>query len=328
MLPEAALTAATLVYSVPMTFNPNAEIRSDNVTRSGGGGFGGGFRPGRGGGRRGGGLAIGGGGGCLLLVVLIIYMLAGGDPGALLGGSQPQPGPVAEGEKLDECDTGQDANERDDCLVQATIESADSLWAQLAPDAGIDFVEPGGRVFSGQVNTGCGPATSDVGPFYCPADASIYVDVSFFGELESRFGSDGGQLAKIYVVAHEYGHHIQNLEGSMQRADRSQTGPQSDAVRLELQADCYAGVWAHHAANTVDEDGVRMLEPLTQEDIASGLSAAAAVGDDHIQGEVAGGGIHPESWTHGSSEQRQSWFIKGYEEGTVQSCDTFSVPEV
>ena len=325
--PAQPVRDLALVYSVPMTFNPNAEIRSDNVSRSGGGGFGGGFRPGRGGGR-GGGIAIGGGGGCLLLVVILVYMLMGGDPGALLGGSQPQPGPVAEGGTLEECQTGEDANQRDDCLVQATIESADSLWAELAPASGIQFVEPGGQVFTGQVQTGCGPATSDVGPFYCPADASIYVDVTFFDELEGRFGADGGQLAKIYVVAHEYGHHIQNLEGAMNRADRSETGPQSDAVRLELQADCYAGVWAHHAANTVDENGVRMLEPLTREDISSALSAAAAVGDDHIQGEVAGGGIHPESWTHGSSEQRQTWFIQGYEQGTVESCDTFSAPQV
>ena len=325
--PAQPVRDLALVYSVPMTFNPNAEIRSDNVSRSGGGGFGGGFRPGRGGGR-GGGIAIGGGGGCLLLVVILVYMLMGGDPGALLGGSQPQPGPVAEGGTLEECQTGEDANQRDDCLVQATIESADSLWAELAPASGIQFVEPGGQVFTGQVQTGCGPATSDVGPFYCPADASIYVDVTFFDELEGRFGADGGQLAKIYVVAHEYGHHIQNLEGAMNRADRSETGPQSDAVRLELQADCYAGVWAHHAANTVDENGVRMLEPLTREDISSALSAAAAVGDDHIQGEVAGGQVNPESWTHGSSEQRQHWFTVGYSEGTVQACDTFAVDEV
>lgn len=311
-----------------MTFNPNAEIRSDNVSRGGGGGFGGGFRPG--GGRGGSGVAIGGGGGCILLVVIVIFTLMGGNPMDLLGGggSQPQPGPVVEGEKLTECDTGEDANQRDDCLVQATIESADSLWAQLGPENGIEFVEPHGKIFESQIQTGCGPGTSDIGPFYCPADATIYIDVSFFGELESRFGADGGQLAKIYVVAHEYGHHIQNLQGTMQQADRRDTGPQSDAVRLELQADCYAGVWAHHAANTTDEDGRTMLQPLTREDIASGLSAAAAVGDDHIQGEVAGGGVHPESWTHGSSEQRQQWFIQGYEQGTVASCDTFSAPEV
>ncbi|MGP9538534.1 KPN_02809 family neutral zinc metallopeptidase [Brachybacterium sp. AOP43-C2-M15] len=307
-----------------MTFNPKAEIRSENVSAAGGGG---GFRP-RGGGRGGGGLKLGGAGGCLLLVVVLVYALLGGNPLDLLGGSSTQRGPVAEGGSLDHCLSGADANEQDDCLVQATIESGDSLWAQLAPEEGVDFVEPQGRVFSDSVQTGCGAATADVGPFYCPADATIYVDVDFFDSLSGQYGADDGQLAKMYVVAHEYGHHIQQLAGTMQSADRSETGPQSDAVRLELQADCYAGVWAHHAANTVDDHGNAMLSPLSEDDIASALSAASAVGDDHIQGEVAGGQVQPESWTHGSSEQRRHWFTTGYEQGTVAACDTFAADEV
>jgi uncharacterized protein len=313
------------VYPVRMTFNPNAEIRSDNVSAAGRGG---GFRP-RGGGRGGRGLKIGGGGGCLLLVIVLVYALLGGNPLELLGGGTAgRQGPVAEGGSLDHCLTGADANEQDDCLVQATIESGDSLWAQLAPAAGMQFVEPRGTVFTGTVQTGCGGATADVGPFYCPADSTIYVDTTFFDSLSSRYGADGGQLAKMYVVAHEYGHHIQHLSGAMAGADRSQTGPQSDAVRLELQADCYAGVWAHHAATTVDDAGNAMLSPLTGDDIDSALSAASAVGDDHIQGEVAGGQVRPESWTHGSSEQRRDWFTAGYEQGTVESCDTFAVDTV
>lgn len=315
------------VYSVRMTFNPNAEIRSDNVSAAGRGG-GGGFSPRGGGMGGGGGLKLGGGAGCVLLVIVLIYALMGGNPMELLGGGTGQQPTAQQGSALDQCQTGADANERDDCLVQATIESADSLWSQLAPAAGIRFAEPQGRVFNGQVQTGCGAATADVGPFYCPADSTIYVDVSFFEELSSRFGSDGGQLAKAYVVAHEYGHHIQYLTGVMSQADRSQTGPQSDGVRLELQADCYAGVWAHHAANTVDDEGNTMMEPLTDQDIESALSAASAVGDDHIQGDVAGGQVQPETWTHGSSEQRRAWFTTGYEQGTVQSCDTFSVDQV
>lgn len=313
-----------------MTFNPNAEIRSDNVSAAGGGSGGGGFRPRGGGGRGGRGLKLGGGGGCLLLVIVIIYALMGGNPLDLLGGSTSSQGqgPVAEGGSLDHCLTGADANEQDDCLVQATVESGDSLWSQLGPEAGIRFSEPQGLVFTDSVQTGCGGATADVGPFYCPADATIYVDTTFFDSLSSQYGADGGQLAKMYVVAHEYGHHIQYLSGAMQGADRSQTGPQSDAVRLELQADCYAGVWAHHAANTVDDNGNAMLSPLTGEDISSALSAASAVGDDHIQGDVAGGQVRPESWTHGSSAQRQAWFTTGYEQGTVQSCDTFAVDSV
>ena len=308
-----------------MTFSPDAEIRSDNVSASGRGG--GSRLPGSGRGGRG--LRIGGGSGCLLLVVVVVYALLGGNPLDLLGGGTgTSQGPVAEGGPLEHCLDGADANERDDCLVQATIESGDSLWAQLAPASGMQFVEPQGRVFDGSVQTGCGAATADVGPFYCPADATIYVDVSFFDALSGRYGADGGQLAKMYVVAHEYGHHIQHLSGEMQAADRSRTGPQSEAVRLELQADCYAGVWAHHASSTVDDEGRAMLAPLTEQDISSALSAASAVGDDHIQGDVAGGQVRPESWTHGSSEQRRSWFTTGYEQGTVQACDTFTPERV
>ncbi|MEE1618017.1 KPN_02809 family neutral zinc metallopeptidase [Brachybacterium sp. J153] len=309
-----------------MSFNPNAEIRSDNVARSGGGGTGGGFRPG------GGGLKIGGAGGCVILVVLLVLMMTGilspGQVMDLVAGGGTSQGQSGQGGVLEQCTSGADANADDECLVQATIESGDSLWAQLAPEAGWEFVEPQGIVFSQSVQTGCGAATADVGPFYCPADSTIYVDVDFFDSLSSRFGADGGQLAKMYVVAHEYGHHVQYLSGAMQSADRSGTGPQSDAVRLELQADCYAGVWAHHASATTDDQGQPMLAPLTDEDIASALSAASAVGDDHIQGDVAGGQVNPESWTHGSSEQRQHWFTVGYSEGTVQACDTFAVDEV
>ena len=305
-----------------MTFNPNAEIRSDNVSAAGRGG--GGFSPR--GGR--GGLKLGGGAGCLLLVVVVVYALLGGNPLDLLGGGTAQQGPAAEGSALESCLTGADANERDDCLVQATVESADSTWGQLAPEAGIDFVEAQGMTFEDQVQTGCGAATADVGPFYCPADMTLYVDVSFFDALATQYGADDGQHAKMYVIAHEYGHHVQNLSGEMASADRSQTGPQSDGVRLELQADCYAGVWAHHAANSVDDEGNAMLQPLTEADIDSALSAASAVGDDHIQGDVAGGQVRPETWTHGSSEQRRTWFTTGYEQGTIGACDTFSVDEV
>ena len=311
-----------------MTFNPNAEIRSDNVSAGGGGGFrprGGGGRGG--GGRRGGGLKLGGAGGAVLLVVVVIYTLMGNNPLDLLGGA-PSQGPAAQGSSLEHCLTGADANERDDCLVQATVESADSLWERLGPEAGIDFVVAQGFIFDQSVQTGCGAATSEIGPFYCPADMTLYVDVSFFDALSSQYGADDGQLAKMYVVAHEYGHHIQHLDGTMQAADRTRTGPQSDGVRLELQADCYAGVWAHHAENTTDENGNAMLMPLSAADIESALSAASAVGDDHIQGEVADGPVRPETWTHGSSEQRAAWFTTGYEQGTVAACDTFSVPEV
>lgn len=301
-----------------VTFNPNAEIESGNVGRASGGG----------GGLRGGGLALGGGSGCVFLIILVIWTLLGGNPLALLGGAS---GPATQGgpaSSLEECQTGADANTNDDCLVQATIESADSLWASAAPEAGIPFEEPRGELFTDQVSTGCGAATSQTGPFYCPADQTIYIDTAFFASLQSTFGASGGQLAKEYVVAHEYGHHIQRLEGTMSQIDRSDLGPQGDQVRLELQADCYAGLWAHHASSTVDDNGTPMLEPLTEQQIQDALSAASAVGDDNIQENVSGGQSTPETWTHGSSEQRMHWFTVGYQEGTVGACDTFAAEQV
>lgn len=302
-----------------MTFNPNADISSGGASRGGGGGIGGR------------GLAIGGGGGgCLLVVIMIVWALMGGNPLEILGGSQQTTTQgQSQGEDLSQkCQTGADANRDDDCLVQGTLASANIVWEDLAPEAGISFQAPKARIFSGQTNTGCGAASADVGPFYCPADSTIYIDTSFYDELTSRYGADGGQLAKEYVIAHEYGHHIQNLQGTMSKIDHSQTGAESDSVRLELQADCYAGVWANHATSSTDSQGQPFLQPLTSDDINSALSAATAVGDDHIQGEVAGGQVNPETWTHGSSEARRAWFTQGYGSGDPKSCNTFETAQV
>jgi predicted metalloprotease len=292
-----------------MTFNEGMQIDTSTTSTSGGRG------PGRG-------IAIGGGLSGLIIVVVALFL--GVDPSVVM----PQQGQIgstegvdAPGFDLSQCKTGEDANRIVQCNVVATGNSVDGVWEQLLPG----YTRPHVRLFSGQVDTGCGPATSDVGPFYCPVDQTAYFDTDFFQVLVDQFGSSGGPLAREYVVAHEFGHHIQNLNRVLDRAQGpGAQGAQGGGVRTELQADCYAGVWAHFAAITKQEStGVPFLEPLSDKDIADALSAASSVGDDRIQ-EAATGRVNPESWTHGSSEQRQKWFTIGYQTGDPNKCDTFA----
>jgi predicted metalloprotease len=177
-------------------------------------------------------------------------------------------------------------------------------------------------IFSGSVQTGCGNATTDVGPFYCPADGKAYFDLGFFDELTTRFGAQGGSFAQGYVVAHEYGHHIQNLLGTSDQVGR-ETGPESGSVRLELQADCYAGAWAKNATTTTGANGRPLFASITANDIKIALDAAASVGDDRIQSK-AQGRVTPENFTHGTSAQRQKWFTTGYQTGDPNKCTTFN----
>ena len=286
-----------------MTFNDNADISTGKVTRHG----------------RNTAIGVGGGGGIIAIIVLLISVFSGTDLTGLLGAGGGAPAGPAE--QLN-C-TVEQANTDIDCRVQGAMAAIDAYWVKKAPDLGISYVTPSVDIFSGQLETGCGTASTAVGPFYCPPDQGIYLDTAFYQQLEQQFGASAGSLAQMYVLSHEWGHHIQNISGIMEGKNLQDTGPTSDSVRLELQADCLAGAWAGAASTTPDKDGVYFLKTFTDAQLADALNAAATVGDDNIQ-EKTQGQTNPEGWTHGSSEQRQQWFTVGLEQGP-ESCDTFAV---
>lgn len=309
-----------------MRFNPKADISGGRVGDAGrGGGGGGGMRmPLPGGTKAGGGI-----GGLIVIILFVVLTQCMGGGGGTGTGVDPSgqggnpAGIEQDSERYANCQTGADANEDVDCARKAVLFSLEQYWGATLPEqAGTELAPAQTITFSGGVNTGCGQATSQVGPFYCPADQQIYLDTTFFTDvLEGQLGGQGGDFVEPYVLAHEYGHHIQNVLGTMGRV-RTQQGPESDAVRLELQADCYAGMWTRDAS---DGDGI--LEALDQGDIDEAIDSAKTVGDDRIQ-QKSGQQIDPEGWTHGSSEQRMRWFMVGYEEGTLEACDTFAASEL
>ncbi|TCO64460.1 KPN_02809 family neutral zinc metallopeptidase [Actinocrispum wychmicini] len=297
-----------------MEFNDDVGLDTSQVQdlRSGGGGIG----------PR---VLLGGGG--LGVVGLIIYFVM-----SQLGGTHGSPasglGAVGSGQRVDnskiaqQCKTGRDANTNHDCALVATINSIQGYWQDQFARSGKTYRTAPTNFFNGRVSTGCGGATSDTGPFYCPADSQVYVDLSFFNELRSRFGAQGGPFVEAYVLAHEYGHHVQNLLGTSGKV-KSRSGPTSDSVRLELQADCYAGVWAKQATTTPTANGQPLIKNITDDDIKRALDTAARIGDDFIQTKLGNGQVDTSKFTHGSSAQRERWFTTGIKSGNPANCDTF-----
>ncbi|WP_144760181.1 neutral zinc metallopeptidase [Curtobacterium sp. 9128] len=292
-----------------MTFNDDSQLQGGKVRR------------------RGRTTAIAGGGvGIAAVVVFLIAQFTGVDLSGLVdsGGVTQIQQAGDEASPVAECRTGRDANASIDCRMEGAAESLDAYWTSESRQLGITYSSPDFWLFDGSTDTACGTASAATGPFYCPPDRAIYLDTAFYDDLQAKYGASGGPLAQMYVVAHEWGHHVQQLQGTFADTDRSGTGASSGSVRVELQADCYAGAWVGDAANTTAANGQTFFEPITQAQIADALSAASAVGDDSIQRRSTGQ-VDPDSFTHGSSAQRQRWFERGYEQGAT-SCDTLTVP--
>ena len=267
--------------------------------------------------RRGPGVAAAGGGmGCITVVVILVFLLLGGDPevvatvlDAQQASQQAQPTPRRA------APAGDDTQAE---FVKVILADTEDVWGSLFRQGGQQYPQPTLVLFEDAVASACGRSTSAVGPFYCPGDRKVYIDLSFFRQLDQRFGAPG-DFAQAYVLAHEVGHHVQNVLGTMEKVQRQQASlPEAEAnklsVKLELQADCYAGVWAHHA------QAQRQL--LEAGDIEEGMRAATAIGDDTLQ-RMSQGFVQPERFTHGTSQQRVDWFARGLQTGDIQQCNTF-----
>jgi len=282
-----------------MDFNDDVRLDPSQVERGG----------------RGRGIAVGGG--AVGIIGLIMALLFGVDPFGGEGGQDArQPGVQEAADLQEKCRTGADAEQDEECLVVGVVNSVQAYWKEAFARSGLAYTPAKTQLFQDATQTACGYATKNVGPFYCPADQKVYLDLTFFDELQAAYGAKGGAAARAYVIGHEYGHHAQNLLGAMNRTRQGTTGASSPAVRLELQADCYAGVWMSNAVKT------GYLARITRQDLDQALSAAQAVGDDRIQ-QRSQGRVQPDSFTHGTSAQRAKWLTTGYTTGDPGRCDTF-----
>ncbi len=307
-------------------FNDNANLDTSQVEdRRGSGSGGGGLSLGKGGLAAGGGLGV-----VAVIVVVLIQVFSGGgsgsgggtgDLGGMLGQLAGGANPTGQADSSSlSCPTGASAS--DDCEVLGIINSVQSYWGQQLPKSGAAYNDSDTVFFSGSTPTGCGTGETGMGPFYCPTDAKVYIDLSFWSELKTQFGANDAPFTQAYVLAHEYGHHVQDLLGTNSKVS-SAKGATSGSVRLELQADCYAGVWANHASTVAGSDGQILISDITQQDIDNALDTAGKIGDDYIQTHLGAGQVDSSQFTHGSSAQRKKWFSTGYRTGNPASCNTF-----
>jgi predicted metalloprotease len=304
--------------------------RSDNVEdrtdMSPAGGFGGG------------GIRLGGG---ALIVIVVVSLLFGVNPLTLLGDlqsggsappapTQPEPGygpqrsSPAPGGAAPPLRAPQDPQKEFSARILGDTED---VWGAIFQASGSRYVAPKLVLFRGAVQSACGRASAAVGPFYCSQDRAVYLDTAFFSELSRRFKAPG-DFAQAYVIAHEIGHHVQNLTGTMQKVDaqmqrQDERGRNALSVRLELQADCYAGVWANHATTVPDASGQVLVTEVTDADLKNAVDTAATIGDDYIQTNIAGQQVDSSQFSHGTSAQRQQWLLTGYQSGNPASCNTF-----
>lgn len=272
-----------------------------------------------------------------LIAIVVVVLLAMFNTG---GGASSSPGllqgladgggnsSLDSGQLASACQTGADAANREDCAAVAFVNSIQDYWSDAFSRSGVTY-QPATTVFySGQTPTACGPGDKGMGPFYCPGDQRVYVDLTFWDELKNRFGGNDAPFTQAYVLAHEYGHHVQNLLGTTNRVGGGNVGALSGAVRLELQADCYAGVWAKHATTVPGADGQILITDITQTDLNNALQTAGIIGDDYIQTQLAGQRVDPSQFSHGTSAQRQKWFTTGWQTGQPNSCNTFDTDDL